>query len=179
MPARDPFTPFVTGWDLIVATRRFQHRLEVAMDQSLEGYAVTFAQYRALEAIDATPRMHISGLARKLRVTRQGTHAVVRKLVGAGYLHVEDHGHVTTVELTALGRRRLDLFRTSCARIPRALEEVLGHDDRAEFQRLLRMADRALEPPRRPTWWLDRPDRVPAWQRELERADAEVVTPAG
>jgi hypothetical protein len=66
MTTRDPLTPYVTGWELVIAARRSRHRMEVAMDQALEGFAITFARYRALEAIDAAPRMHISALGRKL-----------------------------------------------------------------------------------------------------------------
>jgi hypothetical protein len=47
---RDPLTPYVTGWELVIAARRFQHPMEVAMDQALEGFAITFAQYRALRS---------------------------------------------------------------------------------------------------------------------------------
>jgi len=169
---RDPLTPYITGWELVIAARRFQHRMEVAMDQALEGFAITFAQYRALEAIDATPRMHISALARKLRLTRQATQAVTKKLVRADYLRVEDHGYVKTVHITQRGHQHLRLLRDSASRIPSALEAALDYDERAALHALLRKADLALEPPRRPTWWLDAPPSVPEWLRELERADA-------
>jgi DNA-binding MarR family transcriptional regulator len=151
---RDPLTPYITGWELVIAARRFQHRMEVAMDQALEGFAITFAQYRALEAIDATPRMHISALARKLRLTRQATQAVTKKLVRADYLRVEDHGYVKTVHITQRGHQHLRLLRDSASRIPTALEAALDYDERAALHALLRKADLALEP------------------RELERADA-------
>lgn len=55
---------FASGWEVITSVRRFQHRMEVFMDQSLEPLGVTFAQYRALEAIDLNHEMHISELAR-------------------------------------------------------------------------------------------------------------------
>jgi DNA-binding MarR family transcriptional regulator len=69
-----------SGWEVITSVRRFQHRMEVFMDQSLEPLGVTFAQYRALEAIDLNKEMQISQLARFLRLSRQAAQMTVRKL---------------------------------------------------------------------------------------------------
>jgi hypothetical protein len=44
---------YATAWETITASRRFQHRVEVFFDQILEHLGMTFAQYRALEAIAA------------------------------------------------------------------------------------------------------------------------------
>jgi hypothetical protein len=56
---------FATGWEVIVAIRRFQHRLEVFMDQSLEPLGLSFAQYRALEVLASSNEMHVSELLRR------------------------------------------------------------------------------------------------------------------
>jgi DNA-binding MarR family transcriptional regulator len=75
---------FASGWEVITSVRRFQHRIEVFMDQSLEPLGVSFAQYRTLEAIDVNREMHIAELARFLRLSRQATHMAVRKLEEGG-----------------------------------------------------------------------------------------------
>jgi hypothetical protein len=77
-----------------------------------------------------------------------------------------------TVHITQRGHQHLRLLRDSASRIPKALEAALDYDERAALHALLRKADLALEPPRRPTWWLDAPPSVPEWLREVERADA-------
>jgi DNA-binding MarR family transcriptional regulator len=75
---------FASGWEVITAVRRFQHGMEVFMDQSLEPLGITFAQYRALEAIDINREIHISQLARFLRLTRQAAQMTVTKLDRGG-----------------------------------------------------------------------------------------------
>jgi DNA-binding MarR family transcriptional regulator len=75
---------FASGWEVITSVRRFQHRIEVFMDQSLEPLGVSFAQYRTLEAIDVNREMHIAELARFLRLSRQATQMAVRKLDEGG-----------------------------------------------------------------------------------------------
>ncbi len=62
----DDLTPFADGWDVLIETRRVQHRFEVAMDQCLEGLGLSYAQYRALELLLAAKQMHVSELARRL-----------------------------------------------------------------------------------------------------------------
>ena len=62
---------FVSTWELVVMLRRCQHHLEVTMDQALQGMGMSFAQYRALEALASNNAMHISWLARMLRLSRQ------------------------------------------------------------------------------------------------------------
>src|SRR4029079_17838244 len=68
---------FVDTWELVVMLRRCQHHLEVTMDQALQGMGMSFARYRALEALASNNAMYISWLARMLRLSRQTARATV------------------------------------------------------------------------------------------------------
>jgi DNA-binding MarR family transcriptional regulator len=66
---------FASGWDVMIEARRVQHRFEVAMDRCLEAFGLSYAQYRALEILLRSRELHVSELARRLRVTRQAANA--------------------------------------------------------------------------------------------------------
>jgi hypothetical protein len=116
---------FASGWEVMIEARRFQHRLEVFMDQALESLGISFAQYRALKMLDANNEMHVSHLARQVRLSRR------------------------PVQATAL-----NLCRTFTADFKTELEEELTHGERHRLTILLRKADRALQLIRPPEWWL-------------------------
>ena len=145
---------FASGWEVITSVRRFQHRMEVFMDQSLEPLGVTFAQYRALEAIDLNHEIHISELARVLRLSRQAAQMTVQKLNHGGLVDlIKDNGRVY-VRPSWLGFRRLSLFRKFTQDLKVKLEEELGDGERHRLTQLLGRVDHALEAPRQPEWWL-------------------------
>ncbi len=168
---RDPLTPYITGWELVIAARRFQHRMEVAMDQALEGFAITFAQYRALEAIRHPTHAHLG--ARPQAPTHPPGHP-------------GGHQEARARRLPARRGPRVRQDRAHHAAWPPAPAPPprfrLPHPHGTRGGPRLRRASRAARTaaqsrprprtPRRPTWWLDAPPSVPEWLRELERADA-------
>jgi DNA-binding MarR family transcriptional regulator len=128
--------------------------MEVFMDQSLEPLGVTFAQYRALEAIDLNHEMNISELARVLRLSRQAAQMTVQKLNHGGLVDlIEDNGRVY-VRPSWLGLRRLSLFRKFTQDPKVKLEEELSDGERHRLTQLLGRVDHALEGPRQPEWRL-------------------------
>jgi DNA-binding MarR family transcriptional regulator len=145
---------FATGWEVIIAVRRFQHRLEVFMDQSLEPLGLSFAQYRALELLASSNEMHISELARSLRVSRQGALTTVRKLDRGGLIDTAREAGRVYVKPSSLGRHRLHLCRKFTADFKQHIERDLTHGERYRITRLLSKADRSLPSPNRPEWWL-------------------------
>ena len=147
---------FASGWEVITAVRRFQHRMEVFMDQSLEPLGITFAQYRALEAIDLNREIHISQLARFLRLTRQAAQMTVSKLDRGGLVDLVPEPGRVYVRPSELGLRRLRLYRNYTHDFKRKLEERLTDGERHRLVVLLGSADEALAetPPRQPEWWL-------------------------
>jgi len=147
-------TYFASGWDVMVEARRTQHRFEVAMDQALEAYGISYAQYRALETLMTSHEMHVSELARRLRVSRQAASATVRKLERVGFVTTEREPHTRYVIVTARARETIARLR-EFADMPIDLERHLTPKERGHLLLLLRKADAATRPPRRPTWWLE------------------------
>ena len=148
-------TYFASGWDAMVQTRTTQHYFEVAMDQALEAYGISFAQYRALELVIASPNdLHVSELARRLRLSRQSASLTVEKLVRGGYVATEREPHARYVVVTELGRTVIARMR-DFADMPADLERDLSAAELGQLVLLLRRAERATRPPRRPTWWLE------------------------
>ena len=124
------------------------------MDQCLEDFGISYALYRALVALLDGNGMHISELARRLRVTRQAALAIATKLARSDLVTCERESHVTYLVVTALARTRIARFQ-EFADMPDVLEKALTDTERGRLVALLRKADRSLAPPRRPTWWLE------------------------
>jgi len=145
---------FASGWEVITSVRRLQHRIEVFMDQSLEPLGVTFAQYRALEALDLNREMHISELARFLRLSRQAVQMSVQKLSEGDLIDLIHESGRVYVRTSELGLRRLRLFRKFTHDFNVKLEEELSDGERHRLTQLLGRADEALQAPFLPEWWL-------------------------
>ena len=143
-----------SGWDVMVEARRVQHRFEVAMDQCLEAFGISYAQYRALIALLDGSDMHISELARRLRVTRQASLAIATKLARSDLVTFERESHATYLVVTPVARARFARLR-EFADMPEELEKSMMDTERGRLVALLRKADRSVAPPRRPAWWLE------------------------
>jgi DNA-binding MarR family transcriptional regulator len=154
LPMCDDDGVYASGWDVMIETRRVQHRFEVAMDQSLEAYGISYAQYRALELIVNSHPMHVSELARRLRLSRQTVLTTVEKLARCDLVALEREPNATYVALSPAGRRGIERIRRFTLDLPGALDTHLTAAQRRQLVALLRRADRTLRPPRRPTWWL-------------------------
>jgi DNA-binding MarR family transcriptional regulator len=145
---------FASGWEVITSVRRFQHRLEVFLDQSLEPLGVSFAQYRALEAIDLNKEMHVSELARFLRLSRQAVQMTVRRLDVGGLVDLVHEPGRVYVRPSELGLRRLRLFRRFTHDSKVELEAELTGGERYQLTQLLARANDALKAPSGREWWL-------------------------
>lgn len=145
---------WATGWDVIISVRRAQHRMEVFMNQSLEPLGISFAQYRALEAIVANREIHLSELARLLRLTRQAVQTSVHALHAGDLVELIHEPSRIYVRASAIGTRRLELSRTFTHDLKAGIEAELSGAERHRITTLLDRADRTLDPPRQPEWWL-------------------------
>lgn len=145
---------FATGWEVITASRRFHHRLEVSMDQCLEHLGMTFAQHRALETLAANKDMRVSDLARRLRVTRQAARAVVKKLDRGELVETVAEDGRLYVGPSQLGRERLRHCRKVTESVQMQLESELTQGERHRLLLFLERAGLALESPSTPEWWL-------------------------
>ncbi len=151
------FLPHASPWELMVMLRRCQHQLEVFMDESLDGMGMSFAQYRALEAISEIGPMHIAYLARLLKVSRQAAQRSARQLANHGLVDLRAEGREVVIEITPEARRRLKLCRTATSQLRESLADRLSEEQRSSLAALLRDAERAFQPPppRVRPWWLD------------------------
>ena len=143
-----------SGWDVIISVRRFQHRMAVFMDESLEPLGMSFAQYRALEAILINREIHLSELARFLRLSRQAVQMSVQKLHEGDLVELIRESRRVYVRPSKVGLRRLELAREFTRDFKAGIERDLSGAERHRVTTLLDRADRVLEPPRQPEWWL-------------------------
>jgi DNA-binding MarR family transcriptional regulator len=128
--------------------------MEVFMDQSLEPPGLTFAQYRALEAIDLNHEMNISELARVLRLSRQAAQMTVQKVNHGGLVDlIEDNGRVYSPTIMARHSAPEPLSKVHTGS-KGELEEELSDGERHRLTQLLGRVDHALEGPRQPEWRL-------------------------
>lgn len=149
---------YASGWDLIVATRRFNHRAEVALDQSLEEYGISFAQHRMLEVIAGEHQIHVSDVARRLLVTRQTAQAVAEQLYRGDLVDVEREGRVLYLSVSPVGAKRLERqFRPAVQDVAGQIEHETKGSERRRTVLLFRRVEAAVRAPNRPTWWLERP----------------------
>lgn len=143
-----------TGWELLIAVHRFQHRMQVFLDESLQELGISFAQLRILELLDVRHDLHLSELARQLRLSRQAVRSTVEKLGRAGLVEVEREAHASHVMISELGRNRLRRFRAAAHPIPGALEKEFTPARISGLLRAIRAAEDCLESPQEPIWWL-------------------------
>jgi DNA-binding MarR family transcriptional regulator len=144
-----------TGWDVAITIRHVARRLQTRLDADLDGCALSAAQHEVLMTLRADPNLHASELARRLRVSRQSTTTLLRRLELAGLIELlPPDGGVRVPLLTPEGRRRIQLATDAT----RDLRDRLGHlpvDRRRGLLQVLREIDRALAPPRPRPWWLE------------------------
>jgi DNA-binding MarR family transcriptional regulator len=145
---------YASAWEVVIAVRRFQHRLEVFMDQALEHLGMSLAQYRALHVLDANNEMHVSELARFLRLSRQAVQATVDTLHQHDLVELTHEPARVSVTPNDAGRHRLHLCRRFTHEFERQLEEDLTSGQRHRLVALVHRADRALRTPKIPDWWL-------------------------
>ena len=145
---------FASGWDVFVQMRRTQHRFEVSMDQCLEAFGISYAQYRSLELIvQHQGAMHISTIARRQRLSRQSARSSVHKLQRCDYVEFERLPHATYVRPTDKARAHIDRMRRY-ADVPQRIEARFGLRGCGNLVELLRRAEDATQPIRQPPWWL-------------------------
>lgn len=127
------------------------------MDQALQGMGMSFAQYRALEALASNNAMYISWLARMLRLSRQTARSTVLQLAKQDLVETVDEGYEVTIHVLPKGRNRLRLCRDATHSVITNIEERLSIRERATLAGPLTRAERAFQPPppRVRPWWLD------------------------
>lgn len=127
------------------------------MDEALDGMSMTFAQYRALEALVTVGPMHISYLGRRLHVSRQAAQRSARKLALLDLVDLVPEGREVVARPTDRGRQRIRLCRTATRPLQAGLERAMEPPQLATLHQLLAEAEDGLRPPspRVLPWWLE------------------------
>lgn len=146
----DPTGPM----DLITAILRFHHILEARLDRALNGCGLSFAQYEVMEVLVAEPKLHAGELGRRLHITRQSAHDLLKQLARAGLIDLLPRdGGIRCAWLTTAGHRRLDFCRRALGSIERAAAAMPSSTTQELRESLARFE--AVVVPRPRPWWLD------------------------
>jgi DNA-binding MarR family transcriptional regulator len=141
------------GHDLVTASRRFARRLQTRLDEALEGLAISYAQYEVMEHLAERPNLHAGELGRRLRITRQTAHGLLKHLARADLVDLlPPEGGARPARLTATGRRRLELGREAVATIHVELE-LVSPEKRLVFLDSIAALDARVAPAARAHWW--------------------------
>ena len=143
------------GHDLVTASRRFARRLQTRLDEALEGLAISYAQYEVMEHLAARPNLHAGELGRRLRITRQTAHGLLKQLARADLIDLlPSDGGARPARLTTAGRRRLEYGRQAVLTIHAELE-LAPPEKRSDFLVATSALDARIAPAPRRAWWFD------------------------
>ncbi|HEX9121841.1 MAG TPA: MarR family transcriptional regulator, partial [Actinomycetota bacterium] len=145
---RPPWDPPLRGEGSpghLIRTIRTVHRLLCTrFEDELFEMGVSYAQFEVMELLEAEPKLHGGEIARRLRISRQAAHHLLRKLQHGGLAELlpRDEG-LRGARLTDDGRERIAFCRTALTETRRKLADV----DLGTRQRLvtdLETVERAL-----------------------------------
>lgn len=132
-------------WLVILAVRRLHYRLEAMLDEVLTEMGVSFAQYLVLELVREDSNLHGGEIARRMGISRQAVHGLLRKLCLAGLVErlPRDFG-VRGLQLTRDGQRRILHCRAAVASVEDCVAE-LPPDPRDALIQALVHCDQAVK----------------------------------
>lgn len=140
--------------ELVSALRGFHHLLQARLDAALGGLGVSYAQYEVLRLLRDEPNLHAGAIGRRLGITRQAAHSLLRQLQRADLVELLPRD---------CGMRGARLTNHSAQRLRRCVETVthataplagLDGDAARSLLGALDACERALTRPP-PAWWPD------------------------
>ncbi len=145
-----------SGWELAVAIERLRQRITRNVAEDLSTYSASFAQMRAVMVLHfSSGLIHAGELGRKMQISRQAAHTLLKRLTRLGLIEFVDEGWAKSATLTPNGQRCVRLFMDETRKTFGKLEQ-LPVPDRKKLRRILDDADRLLYRPReRDRWWED------------------------
>ena len=143
-----------TARDVIWAVRRFSRTLLTDLDRNLAEVDLSFAQFEVLAILFDDPNIHSAAIGRRLRISRQAAHSLVKELTRERLIRrrAYDNG-VIALQLTKRGRERA----LACLRATTTVDSALERVPSAVLRSLLdsiQTCDDALDPVPA-AWWLD------------------------
>jgi len=121
--------------------------LRSSMDAALRPLDLSVSQYSCLEVLAHRPGISNSELARATFVTRQSMNVMLQGLQRDGLVSRPDlapTGRVLPVQLTPLGRERLDAASSTVAAVELRMHSALSPADHTRLRELLRECIGAL-----------------------------------
>lgn len=126
--------------------KRTQQALRVALDGALSDAGLTTAQYATLAAVEVEPGLSNAALARRVFVTPQTTHGVVRGLETAGWVAMTPgEGRAVEIVLTEPGRSVLAQGHRAALEVERRMTDGLRPADLDRARAILLGCCDALE----------------------------------
>ena len=163
-PTSDDVPEGPLAWQVVTAAISCSRQLVHKLDRALGGEELTWAQFRALDAIHvAGGWIHASSVARKTGVSRQAATTLLARLDDRGFLRWFDEGWIKSVRLTETGEEALSRGWQAISHIGDAIDRLS-----LEERRGIVSADGSLRrelirrPAQEPWYW----DYLPAHQRE-------------
>jgi len=142
------------AFELVTALRRFHRLLQARLDGALNGLGLSYAQYEVLRLLREEPNLHAGAIGRRLGITRQAAHSLLRQLQQADLVELLPRdGGIRGAYLTGRSDRRIRRCVDAVAHATAPLADL----DRGTAQSLLDALDvceRALTRPP-PPWWLE------------------------
>lgn len=118
------FLPYAS---LGLLVKRAQQALRVALDAALADAGLTTAQYATMAAVSEEPGLSNADLARRVFVTPQTVHGVVRGLEAVGWIErARDGGRAVEIRLTDAGREALSQGHHAAADVERRMTARLS-----------------------------------------------------
>ncbi len=146
-------TSLGTELDVITAVRRVNKRLRACFDRDLEELGLSYAQVEVLILLRYDGNLHAAALARELRISRQAAQRLVENLMAGGLVRrLPRDGGVIGLQITDLGRRRLELVQIALSDTYRRLRRV-PQEVRARLVEDLGAVERALARPLDGNYW--------------------------
>lgn len=139
-------TDFFPHTSLGLLVKRAQQALRVALDSALADAGLTTAQYATMAAVATEPGLSNADLARRVFVTPQTVHGIVRGLEEAGWVdRARGDGRTVEIRLTDAGRDTLDQGHCAAADVERRMTAGLRSAEVEATRTALLKCCRALE----------------------------------
>jgi len=152
---------------VVVAAIANGRRLVARIDRDLEDLGLTWGRFHALIVIDRTNGwIHAGALARKMGITRQSAHTLLRRLDERGFLRWQAEPWVRSARLTTDGAQILAQAYEALADTFAAIERVSAQERRSIVTAEYAIDRELRRPPQRRPWYAD---HLPA----VRRPDAE------
>jgi len=154
--------------------KSLSHAVRQGLDENFrrQNLRVSFAHIPVLYVARREPGTPGAQLARRLSVTAQSMHTILKRLEGQRYIERKPHPHNRRAEcwyVTQAGQRQLDLSRRALQAVLDRMLMFLSEPEKRQLRALLERCLRGLEPERA----LETVPALARRSRPVRRRDAE------